>query len=239
MRYNYKSTSLLRTLRLLAVAQLSAFAITAAEPVAAQTAVSVAPFTSVELHDGIKATLRHGPAQSVTLLRGSLEYTQFTVEDGRRLVIKKCAGPCPRGYRVEIELVTPNIDEIVVEDGGLIQSQGSFPAQPEIRVAVRNGGAIDIRSMVLDKVTASVEQGGGIFTMPQSGLSASIVSGGVITYWGDARVEKSVRDGGAVMKGTAAEADKPLSEMSPPHASPPTIPPVAPVPPIPPVRSPL
>lgn len=237
MRYNYKLSNFLRTLQLITIAQLTAFAISAAEPVAAQTVVSVAPFSSVELHDGIKATLRHGPAQNVTLLNGSLEYTRFTVANGGRLVIEKCKSPCPRGYKVEIELVTPDIDEIVVEDGGTIQSQGSFPAQPEIRVAVRNGGAIDIRSMVLDRVTASVEQGGGIFTMPQSFLSASIQSGGVITYWGDARVEKSVRDGGAVRKGTAVEAEKPLSELSPPLTSP--IPPVPPVPPVQTRRSPL
>lgn len=237
MRYNFKLSNFLRTLQLLTIAQLSAFVVAPAEPVAAQTVVSVAPFSSVELHDGIRATLRHGPAQSVTLLKGSVEYTRFTVENGRRLVIKKCESPCPRGYRVEIELVTPDIDEIVVEHGGTIQSQGSFPAQPEIRVAVRNGGTIDIRSMVLDRVTASVEQGGGIFTMPQSFLSATIESGGIITYWGDARVEKSVRDGGVVKKGTAAEAEKPLSELSPPLTSP--IPPVPPVPPVQTRRSPL
>jgi hypothetical protein len=52
--------------------------------------------------------------------------------------------------------------------------------------------------------------------MPQVVLSASVVNGGQITYWGDARIESSVRHGGAVTKGTAAEADRPLSELSPP-----------------------
>ena len=229
---NNNLSSILRTLQLLAIA---AFIIAAAEPVAAQTVVSVAPFSSVELHDGIHATLRHGP-QRVTLLKGSLDYTRFTVGDGGRLVIEKCKDQCPRGYKVEIELVASTIDEIVVEDGGATESRDNFPPQSEIRAAVRNGGSIDIRSMAVDRVTASVEEGGGIFAIPQSSLSASVVNGGMITYWGDARVEKSVRGGGAVIKGKETEADKPLSELSPSLTSPP---PVPPVPPIQPVRNPL
>lgn len=98
-------------------------------------------------------------------------------------------------------------------DGGSIQVDGSFPRQVEIKTAVGNGGVIDIRRMVTDRVNASVEQGGQIFVTPQIYLSAVIVNGGQIMYWGDARIESSVRQGGAVTKGSASEADKPLSEL--------------------------
>ncbi|HEX5734124.1 MAG TPA: DUF2807 domain-containing protein [Blastocatellia bacterium] len=236
MQHSYKIRNALRILQLLAVTHLSALVLAVSAPVAAQTEVPVAPFRSVELSGGAVAILRYGPTQRVTLLRGSTDYSRFTIADGGRLVIDKCKSRCPPGYDLEIEIITADINVILATDGGTIQSRGSFPRQAEIGVAIRDGGTIDIRSMALDKVTASVEEGGRIFTMPQSALSASIVNGGEITYWGDARVESSVRQGGVVIKGTAAEADKPLSELSPPLEPPP---PVPPVPPIQPLRKPL
>lgn len=224
MKYSYKLSRVLTTLQLLAVTQLSALVVAMPATVEAQTVVPVAPFLSVELRDGIHAILRHGPSQRVILLKGSPDHTAFTITDGGRLVIDKCKGGCPRGYAVEVEIVTADIAGIVVADGGTIQSRGSFPRQAEIGVAVHDGGTIDIRSMAVDSVTASVEEGGRIFTMPQIAMSASVVNGGQITYWGAARVESSVRHGGGVIKGTAAEADKPLSELNPPLPSVPSVP---------------
>lgn len=245
----------MRKLHLLAITQLFALMLVTPAPAAAQTAVPLAAFRSVELHDGVSAILRNGPTQRVTLLKGSLDYTSVTIADGGRLVIEKCKGRCPRGYELEIEIVTPYIDGISVADGGTIQSRDSFPRQPAIRAAVSNGGSIDIRSMTVDVVTASVEEGGRIFTMPQTALTASVFEGGNITYWGDARVESSVRQGGVVTRGTAADVDKPLSElgplseMSPSVPSVPSIPALRPIQPIrnlfpgqvrtPPTRSPL
>ena len=224
----------MRSLHLLRVAQLFVFALATPLMVSAQTVVPVAPFGSVELHDGVEVILRHGPTQSVTLLKGSLDYTSIRIADAV-LIIDTCKNRCPRGYKLEIEIVTPNIVGILVSDGGTLQSLGDFPRQPEIGVTVRQGGTIDIRSMGGDNVTASVEQGGRIFTMPQTTLFASVVYGGEINYWGEARVESSVRDGGAVTRRTADEADKPLSDFGP-NLSVPA--PVQPVPPIQPLRKP-
>lgn len=232
MQSSYNMRSVLVTLHLLVIAQLSALAVAPPAPVTAQTVIPVAPFHSVELRSGVEAILRHGPKQRVTLLKGSTDCSEITITDGGRLVIDKYKGRCPRGYELEIEIVTPDIAEILVADGGRIQSRSSFPRQAQITTTVRNGGTIDIRSMVPDRVTASVEEGGAIFMMPQIALSARVVNGGQITYWGDARVESSVRNGGAINKGTAAEADKPLSELSPPLAPPPPVPPLRPIQPI-------
>lgn len=182
-------------------------------PVVPQEVVSLAPFRSVELRSGGKVVLRHGLSQRVTLLQGSLDYTQVTVADAGQLVIDKCKTKCPRGYKLEIEIVTPHIAGISVADGGSIQSRGSFPRQSEIGVSASQGGTIDIRSIEADSVTASVAQGGRIFINPQNALLASVVDGGNITYWGDARVVSSIERGGDVTKGTAAEANQPLAEF--------------------------
>lgn len=220
----------MRTLHLPAVTQLFALALAMPAPVVAQTGVSFAPFGPVELRNGGELILRHGPIQRVTLLKGSLEHTSVTIADGGRLVIDRCKSRCPKGYELEIEIVTPDISGISVADGGTIQSRGSFPRQGNIGAAVRDGGTIDIRSMAVDSVTASVEEGGIILTMPQTALFARVFDGGNITYWGDARVESSVRSVGAVTRGTAAEADKPLLELSP-SLSVARVPPVPPIPP--------
>jgi hypothetical protein len=150
-------------------------------------------------------------------------------------MIDKCSTKCPRGYELEIEIVVPDIAGISIADGGTIEGRGSFPRRAEMRVAIRDGGAIDIRSMKVDSVTASVDQGGLIFTRPHTTLIASIHQGGNITYWGEAQVTSSVQHGGVVTKGTASEADKPLSDFG---ASFSFVPPT-PVAPIQPVRNPF
>ena len=116
---------------------------------------------------------------------------------------------------------------ISVSNGGTLQSLGAFPAQAAIKAHVEQGGRIDIRSIVADTVDASVYSGGGIFTNPRKTLTAAVTSGGAITYWGDARVKRSVRDGGVVQRGTPGDATKPLPEMG---SDLPAIPPIPPVP---------
>ena len=189
---------------------------------------SLGRFSSVELRNGGKVFLRHGKTQRVTLLKGSSVYTQIAIAGEDRLVIDKCKNDCPRGYELEIEIVTPDISIVSIADGGTIEVLDSFPPRKEIRVAVSQGGTIDIRTLTVDSVTASVDQGGKILTKPQSAMIASVRQGGNITYWGDARVRSSVRDGGVVTKGTAEDADKPLSALSDSFQVVPVIPPLPP-----------
>ncbi len=204
----------------------------AAAPVAMQPGVPLtASFSAVELRNGGQVNLIHGQSQGVTLLKGDPQQTSITIGDDGRLVIDRCPTHCPRGHDFEVEVVTPGLAAIAVAEGGTIQSRGEFPHQVEIGVAVSQGGTIDIRSMAVANVTASVESGGRIFVKPESALSAKVEQGGVITYWGDAVVESSVRHGGVVASGTAADADKSLAELGPELAPP--IPPTPPVPPVP------
>jgi hypothetical protein len=191
--------------------------------------MSLVPFRSVELRNGGKAILRHGPTQRVTFLKGSPDCTQVTIASGDGLVIEKCKSKCARGYELEIEIVTPELARLTVAHGGTIQSHGSFPRQAEIGVAVDNGGTIDIRSMSVGSVTASVVSGGRILVKPLTVMVASVVEGGNITYWGDARVTPSIQHGGVITRGSASDADQPLSELSPAIAPVPAIPALPPM----------
>ena len=199
-------------------------------PVWSQTVVPLGRFSSVELRNGGKVFVRHGATQRVTLLKGSQEHTQFTIAGGERLVIDACRNKCPQEYELEVEVMAPDIAGISIADGGTIAARGSFPRREEIRVAVSNGGTIDIRSMTVDSVTAMIAQGGRIFTKPQSAMIASVRQGGNITYWGDAQVISSVRQGGVVTKGSADEVSKPLSDFSDSLQSVPPVPPLPPTP---------
>jgi hypothetical protein len=183
-----------------------------------QTTLQLAPFKSIEVLDGGHVTLRSAPTQRVTLLRGSLDYTRLAIVDGGRLVIDKCNRKCPRGYQLQVEIFAPSFPRISVANGGKAESRGDFPRQSQLAVAVAHGGTIDVRSMVVDRVTASVDQGGGIFTVPRAWLFARVSQGGVITYWGDPQVRSSVDHPGAVNKGIASQINAPLSEVvsSPP-----------------------
>ena len=180
--------------------------------------LQLAPFNSIELPDGGHVILRPAPTRRVTLVRGSLDYTRVATTDGGRLIIDKCSSKCPKGYRLEVEVLAPSLTGISLANGGSVQSLAGFPRQSDLAVAVRHGGTIDVRSMVADRVTASVYQGGGILTVPRAWLLASVTGGGAITYWGDPQVKSSLGHGGAVSKGNASEINAPFSEISsPPH----------------------
>jgi hypothetical protein len=114
---------------------------------------------------------------------------------------------------MEIEVITPAISAISVANGGRMQTLGAFPLQAAIEARVEQGGVLDIRSIAAEDVDASVYSGGGIFTTPRKTLTAAVESGGAITYWGDVRVKKSVRDGGVVQRGTRADAGRPLGDL--------------------------
>ena len=119
--------------------------------------VPLSAFDSVELRDGGKAVLRQGPTTQVTLLRGSRDYTSVTSQGGL-LVIDKCKSRCPRGYELTVEIVTPHIAKVSIRDGGTIESRGNFALQSEIAASVRDGGIIDIRTIRVDRVSASVSE---------------------------------------------------------------------------------
>jgi hypothetical protein len=130
------------------------------------------------------------------------------------LVIDKCSVKCPRGYRLEVEVLVSNVSRIAFANGGWIQSLGGFARQAELAARVSHGGTVDVRSMTVDRVTATVEQGGRILTAPRGSLFATVTQGGAITYWGNPRVQESVQHGGVVSKGSADDLTVPLAQLS-------------------------
>jgi hypothetical protein len=192
----------------------------ASAPLPIQSTLQLAPFSSIQVRDGGHVVLRPASAPRVTLVRGSLDYTRLAIAEGGMLVIDRCIRKCPRGYQLEVEVFAPSFGRISLANGGRVQSRGDFPRQGELALAVSNGGTIDVRSMVAERVTASVNQGGGILTVPRALLFARVTNGGMITYWGDARVRSSVGHGGAVNKGSPSQIDVPLSEVGFSHPSP-------------------
>ena len=205
------------TYRFLITATVS---LVATEPAASQESIPLPAFNAIEIRNGAHAVLRPSQTQRVTLLKGSLDYTRTAVIGGV-LVIDKCMVKCPRGYRLEIEIQSPGVRSISFANGGWIRTAGTFATQPELSVDISQGGTIDVRSLAAERVTASVQHGGRILTVPRESLSATVTQGGSITYWGNGRVRQSVQHGGVVQKGSPDEIDLPFAELGLPSISPP------------------
>lgn len=163
--------------------------------------LSLPAFHSIELPSFGHVVLRSGSTQHVTLVKGSLIYSSLRVNGAGVLVVEKCRRTCPRDYQLEVEIELPSVAMLSVNDGGWIRARGTFPQQDAIELAASNGATIDARSIPVDRVTATVDQGGTIFTAARVSLDATVTHGGEIVYWGGARVTQSIEDGGSVEKG--------------------------------------
>lgn len=185
--------------------------------------VPAGPFRSLTAKNGSHVVVRHGPAHRVTLLQGDAAISRISTGADGRLVLDRCPGDCPPGYRLRAEVTTPALEEIAVEDGGSVEVQDRFPGAPRLAVAVRDGGTIDARGLEAETVAAAVRSGGRIFTRAGATLAATIAEGGIVTYWGRPRVRSTIQRGGVVVPGSEADAGRPLCELGPDT---PAVPPV-------------
>jgi hypothetical protein len=188
---------------ILALAILGAATLNAAAVQAA--ALAVPAFQSVESRNGAHVILRHGGKQRVAVLRGNTSESSIRVDEEGRLVIDRCPDGCARGYRLEVEIVTPEIGALSVKDGGWLRSTGKFPRQASLAAAVESGGILDARSMDVNDVSAAIQHGGRILTDPRESLTAAIAQGGLVLYWGNPGVRSSIQNGGVVSRGKAAD----------------------------------
>ena len=179
---------------------LLAAAFIAAAPAiaAAETVVPVDRFTGVELHGGGVINIRQGPVQRVTLVRGDPSVASFTVKDHGRLIISPCDGFCWGTHRLEVDIVTPDLNAIAIHGGGHIKAQGAFPAKGEVSVAILGGGDIDMKDVPAQSAAAAIHGGGKIFVSAQSSLDARIYGGGAIRYLGHPTVNSAIHGGGTV-----------------------------------------
>lgn len=201
-------------------------AVMAAAPAASQAGspVPLGQFRAVEVNSGGHVTVRHGTARDLIVRQGSLDISRVELV-GDRLVIERCPRrDCPRGYRLDVELTTPELVSLAVQNGGILRTSGAFPAQPSVAAAVANGGILDIRSLPAAHVAAAVAHGGRIFTRPGERLTASVVQGGIVTYWGNARVRSSINHGGVVAAGDEEDAERSVAEMGPQPIAPLAVP---------------
>ena len=87
-----------------------------------------------------------GTTQSVTLVRGNLETTRFTVRRDGKLEIDACVRTCP-DYELEVEIVTPVLEGVGIEGGGSIRAEGAFPDRDALALGISGGGEIDMRAI--------------------------------------------------------------------------------------------
>lgn len=167
-------------------------------------AAQAASFQSVELRGGGEVVVRPGATQSVRLVQGDSAFTRITTANGR-LVIERCPDRCPRDYRSRVEVTTPSLAALAVNDGGVLRVEGSFPRRPSLAVSVSHGGGLDARALAADEVAASVSNGGIILTSAERRLNGAVAQGGRISYWGSPAVTRSVRQGGVVERGRAGD----------------------------------
>src|ERR1700744_4956993 len=99
---------------------LSAAFLLTATPVLAGTVLPVGHFSTIELEAGGHVVLHYGATQSVTLVKGSTEFTSAHIDSREpdRLIIQTCNGNCPTHYDMAIDIVTPDIAGVGTSGGG-------------------------------------------------------------------------------------------------------------------------
>ena len=169
----------------------------------AATPVQVGHFDQIELRGGGHVTVKHGAAQSVSLIKGSAEITKFRIKDGNKLVIDVCEDNCPAGrYDLDIEIVTPDLTGAAIDGGGHIVAETGFPARDRFAAAIDGGGDIDAAAISAATVTAAIDGGGKIHVNATKHLQAAIDGGGHISYRGDPQVSEAIDGGGSVERET-------------------------------------
>jgi hypothetical protein len=180
---------------------LFAAALAVSAPLLATEIVPVPQFRSVELRGGGVVTVVPGPAQRVTIIEGSSQFTRVRAGRDGQLRIDTCTEQCPHNYRLRVEIQSPRVPDLAVNGGGLISVTGTFRPQSQLSAAVNGGGKIDARSVEATNVSAAVNGGGDLMVRPRSVLSAAINGGGHVRYWGNPAVSSAIYGGGAVSPG--------------------------------------
>jgi hypothetical protein len=182
---------------------LSAAVLLATPCAMAGTVIPTGHFSSIELEAGGHVVLHHGAVQSVTLVKGSTQFTSVHMDASEpgKLVIKTCNESCPQQYDMELDIVTPDIGGVAISGGGEIEAATGFPAQHDVSAAVEGGGRIDLRTLDSDTAHAAVEGGGRIFVHADHRLNAAVEGGGQIIYSGNPQVTSAIDGGGQVKPG--------------------------------------
>lgn len=179
---------------------LFAAALLASAPAIATEVVPLPQFRSVELRGGGAVEVVPGPGERVAIVDGSSRFTRMRVEEDGKLRIDTCEERCPAGYRLRVEIQSPQVPSLAIDGGGQMVTAPGFAAQPQLAAAVNGGGRIDARSVDALRVSAAVNGGGDILVRPRAALSAAVNGGGHVRYLGNPATSVAIRGGGAVSR---------------------------------------
>src|SRR3982750_1441389 len=93
---------------------LFVLAFAASVPALAAETVPVPAFRSVELRGGGEVSVVPGPAQRVTIVEGSSQFTRMRVERDGQLKIDACNERCPHFYHLRIQVEAPRVPDLAV-----------------------------------------------------------------------------------------------------------------------------
>lgn len=170
-------------------------------PALAGEFVPVQNFRSVELRGGGIVDVVPGPAERVTIVEGSTQFTHMRVEENGKLVINTCDQRCPPVYRLRVQIQSPRVPDLAIDGGGVMATAGGFAPQGHLSAAINGGGKIDARSVDAASVSAAVNGGGQLLVRPRQSLSAAVNGGGHIIYSGNPTTSVAIRGGGGVSRG--------------------------------------
>lgn len=180
---------------------LSAALLFAASSAMAGTVMPLERFSSIHATDGADVVLRYGATQQVVLVKGDPHISRIQVHNGK-LDLATCVLPqCPRHYEFKVEVTTPSIAALWVEDGANVNAMGNFPAQRDLTVNANDGGNLDVRAIAASHVDAKANDGGNIRLRVTGSLDARADDGGNIEYWGTPSVNRVTSDGGNISQG--------------------------------------
>ncbi|HEY1604021.1 MAG TPA: DUF2807 domain-containing protein [Allosphingosinicella sp.] len=178
----------------------------AAAPAAAQVDVPVGPFRTVELNGNGRVLVRYAPAQQVRIVQGNARISRVHLADqpagrkdkGGRLIVDTCPNRCPIGYRLVVEIDTPDIEGVAVGGDGQIEIGAGFRRGDGFAAAVKGNGRIDARAIAAVHASAAVSGNGDISLGRVDSLAAAVKGKGRIAYHGHPRLMSAVQGGGRI-----------------------------------------
>ena len=173
----------------------------AAVPAVAAEVVAVPEFRTVQVRGGGSVVVRPGPAQRVTIVEGSTQFTRVRVTANGELRIDACNERCPQRYDLRIEIVSPRVPDAAITGGGAITIAPGYAPEGDFSAAISGGGRIDARALRATNVSAAVNGGGQVLAGPSSHLSAAVNGGGEVRFAGNPHVSSVVSGGGSVRRG--------------------------------------
>src|SRR6476469_5638768 len=108
---------------------LFAAALLVSAPALTAQTMPVQDFRSIELRGGGSVEVAPGPAQCVTILEGSPQFTHMRVDRDGKLIFDTCDQHCPPTYRLRVRVLSPRVPNLGINGGGVMVATGGFAPQ--------------------------------------------------------------------------------------------------------------